>query len=1231
MPEILRPSGLRIDLPDGIIVNAATPAPAVRGGGRHYGPRPLPSADAPPPLLKALESQDFVPVDVLELDATAETAAAVRAARPVQRKVDLSLDLGADEGAVVLVEQEGVYSWHLPNPGTDTAPAAADRQRGGSTGHRARFSIDLGRPAADGDDFKRRGFVSDFIVGKVRAFVLKFVVARGTEKLMAYLERNVQKGLVDMRTADPVGWSRLDGLATLALPADRPARILLFIHGTFSSTLGSYGSLVSTPEGADLLHKAGERYDAVIGFDHPTLSLGPEENARELLDTLMAHPWPLPPHLDIVTYSRGGLVYRALAELLLPGAPWRPHIDRVIFVAVPNAGTHLAEPDNWHVLLDLYTNLAAAAGSLLSKVPQLTIAVAIFDHLIQGLGALGKYLATQAISEGDVPGLAAMEPDGAFITGLNRAQAGQPTVATTYYCAVTSEFEARLSGDGAEPKEFSRRLVATLLDRVSDRLFGVANDLVVDTASMTAIDRAPRDFIKDAFDFGKTPLVYHTVYFAQPAVPLALARWLRLDEPGAAATGGASGDWMGAGGAAAPILPPEVDTHLIITHAGDSLEALRDDLAHRPDADMVVVRRPYEGRTLDYAFRREEIDWLSGNLPGQTSVLDGLGMHEFQASATSGPIPGIAPPAPTGAGPTTGRVVVLDNGFPVGVVPEPGLARTGAVEPSPADRNEPFDPFALEQPTRAWRGPGAPEVSPARGTGPSGGEIATAPQPQAAVQCHFYAELPRALCLGQDATLLVAVSREVIQAAAGMAAESRPADVDPNRRIILDLRARRNLLVVGDTRAELDPPAPGEPQERYFSVRATDPGEGEVWVTARQGQVPLVTLKLHVRITAQPAAVALPASVRASADEPAVPAEPICQLRISDRSNGAELRYEYDLDIPGVVFNHFESPAIQGSPTEYVASLYREIERRWISTGADAAAFAEEMREMGASLFAQLFPLELQRALWEHRAAIDRIQVISTEPFIPWEILHLTEPGAPLPDQVLFLAQLGVVRWLWGSYYPREVRLRNERVRYVIPNYPHPDDRLPGTADEAEYLTRVFQASAVPPHALPLRAVLRGPGAFDLLHFAGHGVAEQDDIANSMLQLEGRVENGQVIPEYLSSTAVASQGQLRGPDGNRPMVVLNACQAGRVGYRLTGIGGFAPAFITRGAGIFVSTLWSVSDRPAKDFVIRLYEELRAGAELADATIAAREAARAAGDASWLCYVVYGHPGARLIL
>jgi len=36
------------------------------------------------------------------------------------------------------------------------------------------------------------------------------------------------------------------------------------------------------------------------------------------------------------------------------------------------------------------------------------------------------------------------------------------------------------------------------------------------------------------------------------------------------------------------------------------------------------------------------------------------------------------------------------------------------------------------------------------------------------------------------------------------------------------------------------------------------------------------------------------------------------------------------------------------------------------------------------------------------------ILVVSTEPFIPWEIVHVKEPGKPLSKETLFLAR-------WGS------------------------------------------------------------------------------------------------------------------------------------------------------------------------------------------------------------------------
>ena len=70
--------------------------------------------------------------------------------------------------------------------------------------------------------------------------------------------------------------------------------------------------------------------------------------------------------------------------------------------------------------------------------------------------------------------------------------------------------------------------------------------------------------------------------------------------------------------------------------------------------------------------------------------------------------------------------------------------------------------------------------------------------------------------------------------------------------------------------------------------------------------------------------------------------------------------------------------------------------------------------------------------------------------------------------------------------------------------------------------------------------------------------ADSDDISRAKIMLEGRMESGRYVPAYLESVTVQQFGDLR---ELHPIVVLNACQAGRLGSQLTSIGGFAKAFL----------------------------------------------------------------------
>lgn len=296
--------------------------------------------------------------------------------------------------------------------------------------------------------------------------------------------------------------------------------------------------------------------------------------------------------------------------------------------------------------------------------------------------------------------------------------------------------------------------------------------------------------------------------------------------------------------------------------------------------------------------------------------------------------------------------------------------------------------------------------------------------------------------------------------------------------------------------------------------------------------------------------------------------------------------------------------------------------------------FDMAMRAFGAELFEELVPVEIQRVLWKYKDLLDSIQIIAREPFIPWEIVHLRNPdGRGMPDEPMFLAQKGMIRWMDGGgkdgCAAEEIRIKNGNALYVIPEYPHPAYKLPEAQKEKFFLTQEFEARELTPDSSVVIKTLSSPGAFDLFHFAGHGDANSGNINDALLLMRGRVDDHNTyVPDPLEATMVGQCSNIFSEE-NAPFVVLNACRAGRLGQKLTSVGGFAHAFLRAGAGAFVGALWSVGDSPARTFTEALYKQLINGATLAEATTAARETARLAGDATWLAYVVYGHPYLRI--
>jgi CHAT domain-containing protein len=266
--------------------------------------------------------------------------------------------------------------------------------------------------------------------------------------------------------------------------------------------------------------------------------------------------------------------------------------------------------------------------------------------------------------------------------------------------------------------------------------------------------------------------------------------------------------------------------------------------------------------------------------------------------------------------------------------------------------------------------------------------------------------------------------------------------------------------------------------------------------------------------------------------------------------------------------------------------------------------------------------------LWEARDTLKAIQVLSEEPYIPWELVHLHEPGHVLPAERHFLATKGLVRWVFNAPdAPCELKVRSGHGFYTIPDYPHADYKLPEARKEVTYLEGALGAQPLDLPSSQLVAALAERGRIDFYHFAGHGDADAQRAAeDARVMLTGEVIGHQYHPEYLEERQIRTRVDFKA-GGTRPVVTLNACRAGRGSWNLTKVGGFAKSFVDRGAGAFVGALWEVGDGHARQFTEAFYEGLRANQTLSEAATAARLKAKASGESTWLAYVVYGYPHA----
>jgi tetratricopeptide (TPR) repeat protein len=360
---------------------------------------------------------------------------------------------------------------------------------------------------------------------------------RGADWIRQQFDKPERQGLYRLTSsAPPDEFDPADRVQALKLPAKPDAPILVLVHGTFSTTAGTFRHLwPKDQEGNTLLSGYGR--DA-YGFEHPTLGTSPVQNALDLADAL-----PRNARVHLLTHSRGGLVAEILVraastsqvmeqieQYFIGGQPGELRqllklvdlvraknlsFDRVIRVACPVRGTLLASGR-----LDAYLSVLHWLMDL-ANLP-----------VVGGMLAALREIARAGLKPETFAGLAAMNPRSNLVRWLNAP-----------LDAVDSQLYV-IAGNSGGNSIFT--WIKTLL---ADAFFWTDNDLVVQTRSMYG--GVPRKTGSRAarFMLGDGGEVSHFSYFSfkqtreaiadallptpqRPWEPIGLLSWAGADSSG---------------------------------------------------------------------------------------------------------------------------------------------------------------------------------------------------------------------------------------------------------------------------------------------------------------------------------------------------------------------------------------------------------------------------------------------------------------------------------------------------------------------------------------------------------------------------------------------------------------------------------------------------------------------------------------------------------------------------
>ena len=229
--------------------------------------------------------------------------------------------------------------------------------------------------------------------------------------------------------------------------------------------------------------------------------------------------------------------------------------------------------------------------------------------------------------------------------------------------------------------------------------------------------------------------------------------------------------------------------------------------------------------------------------------------------------------------------------------------------------------------------------------------------------------------------------------------------------------------------------------------------------------------------------------------------------------------------------------------------------------------------------------------------------------YLPFEIFPLPDGNLTLEKYKIGYAYSAALRWFQGQEnarrpekffagfapaYPASAENLLEEYALIVER--NGELNLPGAAAEVTRIAEKWNGDAFVGKSATADLFRRTAADYQILHLAGHALADDFNPLNSRLLFNDSLGNIQAV----------SAADLYGMELNADLVVLSACNTGYGQLKKgEGIVSLHHAFTYAGAGAALMSLWAVPDKQTSEIMIAFHDYLHAGKTKTEALRAAK--------------------------